>query len=427
MQEEMLYRYWEYYAATKKQLSWKGNTLKVISAGTLNEHQGPDYQGSRFEFNGVLFRGAVEMHIKLNDWYHHQHHYDPSYREVQLHVISEKPKKNEHVTHIMRSGRIPTFVLPVPEKFLNKHNPHTCRISQNPSNIIEALQQLALNRLRVKVHSFRKQLNTYSIHQLFYQGYLRALGYPHNKYIFEWLALKVTQELIYKYKNSSAQLLALYLGSAGFLESNFQDKFAEYLKSLFLQISKTLQFAPLLKNNWQLGAVRYVNHPHFRLAGWVALVSNFSTLNIFDFFHSLIQQRLPYNNLLSEIENHLAIKTEKYWQHHYALDKPVHKKQNSSYLGPARIKEIIVNLLIPLSLAQAHQNKNYGFISYLEDLYLNIPGSFSYQGIYRRKQWLKEYEKSWPMFNLGQSFIELEESYCLPLKCNICPLGRVKN
>ncbi len=423
MQETLLYRYWEYYAASKQVLQWRNNSLRIISAGKLNEHEGPDYQGARFEFNGILFQGAVEMHITLNDWYNHQHHYNPAYREVQLHVVLREPTKEIFVTHSQHSHPIPTFTLPVPTELLNKQR-NTCSASNKTADLKKTLQQLAINRLQYKVHLLQKKLQTFSVRQLFYQGYLKALGYPHNKYIFEWLALRVTEELITKYKNSAMQLLALYLGCAGFLDINFQDPFALNLEKRFKQISMVLRFAPISKNSWQFAAVRPLNHPHFRLAGWVALVSQWSTKHIFDLFFSLIQQRLPYNNLQSELQSFFSVKTDGYWQGHYALEKPIGQKRNRKYLGPDRIKEVITNLLIPLSLAYAHHKKNYGFVAYLEEFYLHIPGVCSYQSIYRRRPWLKEYKKYWPMFNLGQAFIELEESYCRQSKCDLCPLGR---
>ena len=223
MQEAQLYKYWEYYAAIKQVLLWQGNTLKIIFAGTLNEHEGPDYRGACFELNGVLFQGAVEMHISLDDWYKHQHHYDSAYREVQLHVILNEPQKKLAVNHVMRLEPIPTFVLPVPVVFKNKNKPVYCSAPNMFDNATVQLQKLALNRLQYKVHSLQKKLNTFSIHQLFYGGYLQALGYPHNKHMFEWLTLRVTDELVSKYKNSTIQLLALYLGVAGFLDHKFKE------------------------------------------------------------------------------------------------------------------------------------------------------------------------------------------------------------
>ncbi len=423
MQEVMLYRYWEYYASVKKVIFWRGNTLKIISSGTLNEHEGPDYQGARFEFNGVLYQGAVEMHINLNDWYNHQHHYDPAYKEVQLHIINTEPEKKAMVGHKMRKEPIPTFVLPMPSIYQKKTPSLLCSGSQQPLNVTKRLQQLALNRLSYKVHSIQKELDTFTIQQLFYRGYLRAMGYPHNKHVFEWLALRVSIELINKYKNSPVQLLALYLGSAGFLDENFHGSFAGYVKETFNKMSRFLSYTPLAKTSWQFAAVRPLNHPHFRLAGWVALLSHYSSIYIFDLFLGLIQERMPYKILLSNLQEHLQIKPGKYWQRHYALDKPTKQKQNKYFFGQQRIKEIIVNLFIPLSLADAHNKKAYGFISYLEELYLSIPGACSYQSLYRRKPWLKRYKNYWNSFNLGQALIELEENFCIPLKCTVCPLA----
>ncbi|KAA3613194.1 MAG: DUF2851 family protein [Calditrichaeota bacterium] len=426
MQETNLYRFWEYYAATDQILSWGQSTLKIISSGRLNEHEGPDYQGARFELNGVLFHGAVEMHISLNDWYGHQHHYNPAYREVQLHVLLNEPGCDESTRHVQLSEAIPIFVLPVPQAYLKKNIQTNCRAAKKPQNIKKNLQQLAINRLQYKMHAFRKKLENHSVHQLFYQAYLRALGYPYNKHVFEWLALRVSAEQVNKYRKSPLQLLAMYMGLAGFLDSDFKDSFALSLKRIFNQLSLSLPFAALSQANWQFAAVRPLNHPQFRLAGWVALISRYQTDSLFDFFYSLIEQRLPYPDLLSQLEEYLSLKTDSYWQEHYALEKPVKNHTNKFYLGRQRIKEIIVNLLIPLHLSHAQQKGNIGFVSYLEDFYLYIPGTCTYKSIYRQKPWLKYYISYWPSFTLGQAFIELDESYCRVSKCDRCPLGRVQ-
>jgi len=54
MQEAKLYSYWEYYANSAEIIYWNDNSLKVLHAGTLNEHNGSDFKFARFELNGII-------------------------------------------------------------------------------------------------------------------------------------------------------------------------------------------------------------------------------------------------------------------------------------------------------------------------------------------------------------------------------------
>ncbi len=424
MQEADLYRLWEHYALKKQPLSWQGHTLRILSAGKLNTHQGPDYQSACFEYNGVQYRGAVEMHLSLDDWYRHQHHLDPAYRDVQLHIIAEAPKKTSEVRHNLLTDGIPGFVFSNNGQNLSDGRELLCNSFYQVPQIKNVLQQLALDRLNYKVHTFQKELVSFSVHTLFYHSFIKALGYPFNKSTFEWLARRISIGLIDTYKSSALNLLALYLGSAGFLDARYTDDFARNLRERYQKIYLTLDFSPLSTKHWQFAAVRPGNHPHFRLAGWAALVNTFSTAHIFYLFYNLLEQRLPYKNLFTQLKQYMNIRPDAYWQAHYALAKPFANKHNKVYFGQDRIKEIITNLIIPLSIAYARTHKNYGFMAYLEEFYLSIPGSCNYASVFRRKPWLKAYKNAWPAFNLGQAFLELEQSYCHVGKCSVCPLGR---
>ena len=74
MQEAELYRYWEFYKKSGETLFWENNHLKILDTGDLNQHSGPDFRFARFQFNDIIYHGAVEFHLDINDWYRHNHH-----------------------------------------------------------------------------------------------------------------------------------------------------------------------------------------------------------------------------------------------------------------------------------------------------------------------------------------------------------------
>lgn len=425
MQEAELYDNWKYYAFTGQSIQWGDNILKVIDSGVLNEHNGPDFQFARFMLNNTIYQGAVEFHIHIDDWYKHKHHFDPSYRDVVLHIVAEKPEKQHYVKHNLTERLIPTFFL---KKTQFKSNKITCIPGSfvKPDQIRDQLQILALDRLNLKIQSFNKMLKSTSEHSVFYQSFFRILGYPYNKNPFAMLALKIPAVIYEKYKYMPNLLLAIYFGCAGFLEGSFKDCFSVQLQKLFFKYSAVLTSSVLHQRQWHMSAIRPVNHPQFRLAAWISFLSSLNNQSPFWVIYHLLQERFDYEKVYKELSNLLSLKAKGYWKDHYALDKSLHNRKNNVYFGQLRIREFISNLIIPLCLSMANKNNDLGFVSYLLELYLWMPGNCTYGSLFRKKPWLKEYINFWQSCNTGQAFLHLDNVYCSRNQCQICPIGRVR-
>jgi Protein of unknown function (DUF2851) len=422
MQEAELYNYWQYYARAAKTIHWNKNKLKILQTGQLNEHQGPDFQYARFELNGITYQGAVEFHLELDDWYRHKHHYDPAYQDVVLHVVAKAPKNNKQVRHHISGRDIPTFMLGKPVIPASRL---VCKPANlNNAETIKRLQKLALDRLNFKVQSFTKSLKSHSEHALFYRSFFRILGYPNNKHIFELLSQKVPQQIYEDYKDRPNLLMALYFGSSGFLQESFKDQFAVKLQKLYYHYAAILSLSSLDKKQWQMSANRPLNHPQLRIAAWVTLLLSLNNQAPFNMLNGLLQKRLNYQELFDKLHKIFALKTQGYWQRHYALERQAKNKTIQLFFGHNRINEIISNLVIPLCMAKAKKNNNLGFISFLQEFYLWMPGSCSYGSLFRKSPWLKDYINIWQSCNSGQALLHLNEIYCSGNLCLRCPLER---
>ncbi len=64
--------------------------LSVIFPGWYNRSWGPDFSEARILIDGVEFFGDVEIHVSESSWKEHQHHLDPAYNKVILHVFFKK-------------------------------------------------------------------------------------------------------------------------------------------------------------------------------------------------------------------------------------------------------------------------------------------------------------------------------------------------
>jgi len=61
--------------------------ITVLFPGEQNNSAGPDFLNSIIRLpNGKRLKGAVEIHVNGNDWKRHQHHLNPIYNNILLHV-----------------------------------------------------------------------------------------------------------------------------------------------------------------------------------------------------------------------------------------------------------------------------------------------------------------------------------------------------
>lgn len=65
-----------------------GASFRLLHAGRAGGPQGPDIRDAVLAFPpGTESCGDVEFHIRCSDWYTHEHHRDPRYNNVILHVV----------------------------------------------------------------------------------------------------------------------------------------------------------------------------------------------------------------------------------------------------------------------------------------------------------------------------------------------------
>jgi hypothetical protein len=67
-----------------------GEAVRIIENGTRNQGAGPDFSAAHILIGGRRWFGSVEIHKTAADWRSHQHHEDPAYNRVILHVVVEE-------------------------------------------------------------------------------------------------------------------------------------------------------------------------------------------------------------------------------------------------------------------------------------------------------------------------------------------------
>ena len=109
--EEILQWIWEEQIFDSANLrTTDGRSLEILNPGILNESDGPDFKNAQVIIDGILWGGAIELHLESKGWMQHGHHKDKAYNQVVLHVVAEY-----HPGEVVRKdgGRLPTLnILP---------------------------------------------------------------------------------------------------------------------------------------------------------------------------------------------------------------------------------------------------------------------------------------------------------------------------
>ena len=429
MQEALLYAIWQNLARSRQEINTGSFKLRVLEAGQLNLQRGPDFTAALFELNGTRFKGDVEMHRHINDWYTHHHHLDPFFKNVCLHIVLSPPLgPNATVTSVFSQNPIPSLQLDV-QMFSKTYQKLSVHCHPPKPLKSKALIDLSLNRLHLKIRQFQHRLGQLSFQHVFYQSFFRALGYPHNSNTFELLAQRLPWNWLTLNWSLAWHdfdfLYALYAGGAGFLPIFSKHPYVQRLMNYFQDIKPLLPFSPLNESYWQFAGVRAHNHPHYRLASWIALITKYRSLPLQP-LRELFEARLPYEQLFNQLKQFFYVHPIGYWKnHHHLRQTEPCRKLNQNYLGTARLLELILNLFIPLFASQALLNKSTGYFEYLQGFYLYLPLHSIYYKVQKKFPWWSIYEQVFPKQALMQALLHLDEQFCRVKHCHLCPLKHI--
>ncbi|MEJ2544615.1 MAG: DUF2851 family protein [Calditrichaceae bacterium] len=428
MQEEELYRWWQYYARSGKTIYSQGRRLRVLNSGTLNICRGPDFISARFELDGMIYQGDVECHRKTSDWYAHHHHLDKLYRQVILHLVGHQ----DHSVPVKSQwSQDPIATLPLPKPVTSFNTPECyCKPnSEYHTKLKSNLMALALIRFEQKMNRFIKSLHKHNNQELFYIHFFRTLGYPANANSFQLLAEQLNWSWLMEHKNilesDYHKLFAVYAGLSGFIKPECRDSYSQHIRQEYHAYKFLLPGLSFDPDSWQYAGVRPYNHPHSRLANGLHILQH----HRFDLFNRLIhvlQKRRDYAFTLNEIINLFQIRPEKYWQTHYALGKQRNNTTGKTSMGEARIIELLINVVLPMAAVKANLSGSEGFLAYLQSFYLFLPLVSAYGCLRKGSSWFDDCFEIWPTQAVNQSLLVLQSEYCHMKLCSQCPVKRHK-
>ena len=108
--ENFLYHIWDEQHLKTDIETVSGSKITILFQGKWNTDAGPDFINSIILLDGKKLQGNVEIHRHEYDWKAHNHHEDPNFNSVILHVVFAHDK-NTKFTISENGSKIPILVL----------------------------------------------------------------------------------------------------------------------------------------------------------------------------------------------------------------------------------------------------------------------------------------------------------------------------
>ncbi|MBW6513403.1 MAG: DUF2851 family protein [Candidatus Syntrophosphaera sp.] len=299
MEEKFLYHIWDAGHLLTPLKTVSGKTLQVSYQGQYNTNRGPDFRNVIVSLDGEILRGDVEIHINSYDWNAHEHHEDPHFNNVILHVVMNAGKQqitikqngetaeilelkdqlSEDIRKLLESPLVPS----------GEDRSTYCELLSAIDNdrLLSILANWGLRRFKNKVRRFNASLLLSDFDQVFYEGVMEALGYDKNKQNMLSLAQTVHLKSIRSWQEQGMtplELVAIFCCASGLLDKS-QNRLEGSLLELLRQTYERQKFyARKLDLPWQLFRIRPGNHPIYRIFAMGSLIARTSEQSFLNYF-----------------------------------------------------------------------------------------------------------------------------------------------
>jgi len=418
--------------AGKVVVSADDEALSVLYPGRLSGDSGPDFRDAVIATQLHLTKGDVEVHVKSSDWYSHEHHTNPAYNNVVLHVVVWHDCRT--ATLLQSGARVPVLCLVQALRYQPYLLP--CRLAcfqilrrVDSQTLERLLDDAGGERLREKAARFRSEILRHSLPELgagraLFRGIMRALGYAKNTRPFEYLADRLPLDCI----ESRAGLVpkqALLLGAAGLLPSQRQLRRPARSKEV-QELERTWRSAAgcigaMSENDWTFSHIYPNNSPVRRIVALSYLLERYQETKLTPGILQLVREA-PASNGRQALEKGLVVAAESYWRNH--LDFGARSKAEvPTVLGNSKAGEIVVNVVLPFAYSWGAAFNEPDLVTKAIGLYDDYP-RLADNGITRHMmRQLGADEHAASTARRQQGLIHIFRNYCREGRCGECPLG----
>ncbi len=394
-----------------------GAEIRIIDPGQLNTGSGPDFFNAKIKIGGQMWAGDVEIHVRASDWLRHNHHNDPAYDSVILHVVA----KDDMPIKRSDGNIIPQLKMDCNPNFRTRYDSLVnladrdlpCRSEiplMEPLHMHSWIDSLAYERLYRKSERIQHYLKHFSgdWESTCYIALARALGFGINSEPFERLAMSLPLNFIGKHSDSLLSIEALLFGQAGFLDNlKSPDTYTSLLKQEYEFLSHKFALAKPQSLGWKMARMRPPNFPHRRIAFLAAML----------FGGFKLMSKILDTRTADDLPRLFNIEFAGYWANHYTFGTAT-EKPSTSALSRTSISLLAINVAIPLMHAYSQSIDDREMTSCAVNLLQELkPESntivalFNAGGIPCPDAWT------------SQALIQLRREYCEVRKCLYCRIG----
>jgi len=273
---------------TRSAVTTRGQRVEVVFGGNWSHGFGPDFAGAMLDFGGEGLRtGDVEIHLSSSDWVRHEHHLDPRYNTVVLHVVarSDGPDARREDGAV-----IPTIVLDIPDASLFAIDQELPEIwstlghsvcaedvaGREPARLRVAILGLGDRRFSERVARFEGELAVEPLSTVLLRGLFDAFGYSQNREPMRALFDHFLDSTVCPHPDPGAEswtphaVAGALLGAAGFLplapsDSHFAGLSAEDVSLIERSWRRNPGQTTQAATAWTRARTRPANHPALRL------------------------------------------------------------------------------------------------------------------------------------------------------------------
>lgn len=454
-QEIELQRLWKSRKLFKQGLrTLTGKDVEVMFGGVENLDAGPDFKDAVIKLDGNILKGDIEVHLEPTGWVAHNHHTDPAYNNVVLHVIASPSSESQmwieredgvkvEQVHIELNSVDESFKKKLESKSSTGQIIENCPLSrENRDAIWKTVEVAGEERFLSKVEQIREDRVHHSWDHIIYARILNALGYSKNQTPFRKLAKLIPYETV----NAEMQWIpeemalrkctALLLGAAGLLpsqrglpETELHIETVDYvgpLELLWRQMKHRLMIKALAHHEWQFFRLRPQNFPTRRIAGMGCLLHRFYRDGLLNGLLKIVGgHKRDLSRLSRELEKALLVKTDGFWERHYDFtgeDKGL-RKTDEALIGSNRAKDIVINIVLPVLYLYACDSNDGMLKNLVRELYARYPKTAdnAITKVMTKQLFRGEMKREKPRSAIRQQgMVHLQKLYCTPLRCTDC-------
>lgn len=433
--EALVQDLWQYQRFDVEDLTTTGGeAVRVMDCGRPNTDAGPDFLNAHIRIGEMDWRGHVEVHLSSGDWFDHDHHTDPRYDSVILHVTLHADMwtggllraDESPLPEIVLYPRLETSLRKLLHAFHTRGDEEALPCAPRWGNVPESrrrewIHTLAEERMRAKRDRLDERTDS-SLDDLLYERLFAGLGYAKNDEPMTMLARRVPLEKARSLQNSRNRE-ALFLGVAGLLPEpgdlleadRATADYAMDLRDRFRRLCVQLDVPEMESTSWTFFRLRPNNFPPLRIAQGAAWFDDGALLA--DSPLSTLRTTLEDDEPVPALRNALRATPPSFWQTHYHLTKKASEYDPS--LGTSRRTTLLVNAALPLLLLDAERRGDDDQAGRVLDVLRTLPSARNH--VVRRFEDLgMEVQSAFEEQGLHQ----LYRSYCTEGRCLQCEIGR---